>query len=296
MGQVRTVATVTMRTPWIYVLPALVALFLLLPSLYPEASTGGADILERYGAENYMETSRRLQQWRDDGVDGELVALEERALEALGRAREATDDKAFFQAAADYENVTLALVERGVWEDDELFMRANSLNVVRIAGLAEPVVYATVGELPALPYLALVYEQVPWLLWVGTPCLVAVAGVLSRTNWSPPSCLRPVGRFACGPSSSRRSAAYIRPSSWGVPWRCSSCSTARCWVMASSWCELDMRAGRPTAAEAVAGHPFCVVLYRGSPSLRSLEVRAQGGTGLTPENGEKTALEMPDDL
>lgn len=182
MGQVRTVATVTMRTPWIYVLPALVALFLLLPSLYPEASTGGADILERYGAENYMETSRRLQQWRDDGVDGELVALEERALEALGRAREATDDKAFFQAAADYENVTLALVERGVWEDDELFMRANSLNVVRIAGLAEPVVYTAVGELPALPYLAFVYEQVPWLLWVGTPCLVAVAGVLSRTN------------------------------------------------------------------------------------------------------------------
>lgn len=122
MGQVRTVATVTMRTPWIYVLPALVALFLLLPSLYPEASTGGADILERYGAENYMETSRRLQQWREDGVDGELVTLEEQALEALGRAREATDDKAF------------------------------------------------------------VYEQVPWLLWVGAPCLIALAGVLSRTN------------------------------------------------------------------------------------------------------------------
>ncbi len=115
-------------------------------------------------------------------MDGELVALEERALEALGRAREATDDKAFFQAAADYENVSLALVERGVWEDDELFMRANSLNVVRVAGLVEPVVYTTVGELPALPYLAFVYEQVPWLLWVGAPCLVALAGVLSRTN------------------------------------------------------------------------------------------------------------------
>ncbi len=67
MGQVRTVATVTMRTPWIYVLPALVALFLLLPSLYPEASTGGADILERYGAENYMETSRPTVEGRRCG-------------------------------------------------------------------------------------------------------------------------------------------------------------------------------------------------------------------------------------
>lgn len=167
-----------LHSPWIYAAALLLCLFLWLP-LAGVGSTAGADMVESYVTQHAQDIGPRIQMLQDSGAADNIINLWKEAQQALDEAGSSPRGSAEqLRALGRYCQAILALCDAGYFAGtDEAMIRANSLTMVRVGELQEPVVYGTTHQMGAWPYLAFVYGQVPPLLWLAIAALVAGVGV-----------------------------------------------------------------------------------------------------------------------
>lgn len=167
-----------LHSPWIYAAALLLCLFLWLP-LAGVGSTAGADMVESYVTQHAQDIGPRIQMLQDSGAADNIINLWKEAQQALDEAGSSPRGSAEqLRALGRYRQAILALCDAGYFAGtDEAMIRANSLTMVRVGELQEPVVYGTTHQMGAWPYLAFVYGQVPPLLWLAIAALVAGVGV-----------------------------------------------------------------------------------------------------------------------
>lgn len=167
-----------LHSPWIYAAALLLCLFLWLP-LAGVGSTAGADMVESYVTQHAQDIGPRIQMLQDSGAADNIINLWKEAQQALDEAGSSPRGSAEqLRALGRYCQAILALCDAGYFAGtDEAMIRANSLTMVRVGELQEPVVYGTTHEMGAWPYLAFVYGQVPPLLWLAIAAEVAGVGV-----------------------------------------------------------------------------------------------------------------------
>ncbi len=167
-----------LHSPWIYAAALLLCLFLWLP-LAGVGSTAGADMVESYVTQHAQDIGPRIQMLQDSGAADNIINLWKEAQQALDEAGSSPRGSAEqLRALGRYCQAILALCDAGYFAGtDEAMIRANSLTMVRVGELQEPVVYGTTHQMGAWPYLAFVYGQVPPLLWRAIAALGAGGGV-----------------------------------------------------------------------------------------------------------------------
>ncbi|BDC91691.1 hypothetical protein AAK684_04800 [Leptogranulimonas caecicola] len=167
-----------LHSPWIYAAALLLCLFLWLP-LAGVGSTAGADMVESYVTQHAQDIGPRIQMLQDSGAADNIINLWKEAQQALDEAGSSPRGSAEqLRALGRYCQAILALCDAGYFAGtDEAMIRANSLTMVRVGELQEPVVYGTTHQMGAWPYLAVVYGQVPPLLWLAIAAEVAGVGV-----------------------------------------------------------------------------------------------------------------------
>ncbi len=165
-----------LHSPWIYAAALLLCLFLPLAGV---GSTAGADMVESYVTQHAQDIGPRIQMLQDSGAADNIINLWKEAQQALDEAGSSPRGSAEqLRALGRYCQAILALCDAGYFAGtDEAMIRANSLTMVRVGELQEPVVYGTTHQMGAWPYLAFVYGQVPPLLWLAIAALVAGVGV-----------------------------------------------------------------------------------------------------------------------
>ncbi len=165
-----------LHSPWIYAAALLLCLFLWLAGV---GSTAGADMVESYVTQHAQDIGPRIQMLQDSGAADNIINLWKEAQQALDEAGSSPRGSAEqLRALGRYCQAILALCDAGYFAGtDEAMIRANSLTMVRVGELQEPVVYGTTHQMGAWPYLAFVYGQVPPLLWLAIAALVAGVGV-----------------------------------------------------------------------------------------------------------------------
>ena len=167
-----------LHSPWIYAAALLLCLFLWLP-LAGVGSTAGADMVESYVTQHAQDIGPRIQMLQDSGAADNIINLWKEAQQALDEAGSSPRGSAEqLRALGRYCQAILALCDAGYFAGtDEAMIRANSLTMVRVGELQEPVVYGTTHQMGAWPYLAVVYGQVPPLLWLAIAAEGAGVGV-----------------------------------------------------------------------------------------------------------------------